>query len=124
MDMKEMVAKVKAGEPLYGHSILTEYQQHVAARNSRYSALMMHVIPWFNFVNHNAHGVDTAKYYRQAEKELEEERLAGQGLGNDGKARLASSTDDLRRESSTSVVGEVEKLGRSAWDDVRNGTKA
>jgi hypothetical protein len=78
MDMREMVDKVKKKEPLYGHSTLTPYMQGVAARNSRYSALFIHVIPWFNFVNHNQHGVDTAKYYQQAERELEVERLAKQ----------------------------------------------
>ncbi|KAH9905405.1 21 kDa subunit of NADH dehydrogenase [Xylariomycetidae sp. FL2044] len=74
MDMREMVAKVKAGEPLYGETRLSPHMQGVAARQSRYSALFMHVLPWFNFVNHNQHGVDTAKYYRQAELELEAER--------------------------------------------------
>jgi hypothetical protein len=76
MDMREMVDKVKKGEPLYGHSTLTPYMQGVAARNSRYSALMSQVIFWPNFVNHNQHGVDTAKYYQQAERELEGERLS------------------------------------------------
>lgn len=52
-DMKEMVAKVKAGEPLYGHSQLTEYMQGAASRQSRYSGVFIHVMPWFNFVNHN-----------------------------------------------------------------------
>ncbi|KAI0008214.1 NADH-ubiquinone oxidoreductase 21 kDa subunit [Xylariaceae sp. FL0662B] len=75
MDMQEMVSKVKAGEPLYGESKLTPHMQGVAARQSRYSALFMAVLPWFNFVNHNQHGVDTAKYYRRAEEELEAERL-------------------------------------------------
>ncbi|KAI1778848.1 NADH-ubiquinone oxidoreductase 21 kDa subunit [Hypoxylon cercidicola] len=75
MDMQEMVAKVKAGEPLYGESKLTPHMQGVAARQSRYSALFTAVLPWFNFVNHNQHGVDTAKYYRRAEQELEAERL-------------------------------------------------
>ena len=75
MDMREMVDKVKKGEPLYGHSSLTPYMQGVAARNSRYSAVAGHIIPWANFVNHNQHGVDTAKYYQQAERELEAERL-------------------------------------------------
>ncbi|XXH02257.1 hypothetical protein Hte_008626 [Hypoxylon texense] len=75
MDMQEMVSKVKAGEPLYGESKLTPHMQGVAARQSRYSALFTAVIPWFNFVNHNQHGVDTAKYYRRAEQELEAERL-------------------------------------------------
>ncbi|KAH8787144.1 NADH-ubiquinone oxidoreductase-like protein 21 kDa subunit [Hyaloscypha finlandica] len=73
MDMKEMVAKVKKGEPLYGTSTTTPYVQGMAARNSRYSGLFLHVIPWFNFVNHNQHGVDTAKYYQQAERELDAE---------------------------------------------------
>lgn len=74
MDMREMVAKVKAGETLYGESRLSTNMQGVAARQSRYSALFMHVVPWFNFVSHNQHGVDTAKYYQQAERELEAER--------------------------------------------------
>ncbi|KAE8454546.1 hypothetical protein EG329_000169 [Mollisiaceae sp. DMI_Dod_QoI] len=73
MDMKEMVAKVKKGEPLYGISNTTPYIQGMASRNSRYAGLWLHVIPWFNFVNHNQHGVDTAKYYQQAERELEAE---------------------------------------------------
>lgn len=53
MDMKEMVQKVKRKEPLYGESVLTPYMQGVAARNSRYSQIFFHVMPWFNFVNHN-----------------------------------------------------------------------
>jgi hypothetical protein len=79
MDMREMVSKAKRGEELYGKSSLTPYMQGVAARNSRYSGLFIHLIPWFNFVNHNQHGVDTAKYYQQAERELEAERLAKGG---------------------------------------------
>lgn len=74
MDMREMVDKVKKGESLYGTSEVTEYMQGVAHRNSRYSATFAHVLPWPNFVNHPYHGVDTAKYYRQAELELEQER--------------------------------------------------
>ncbi|KAL4869317.1 hypothetical protein BDV12DRAFT_83276 [Aspergillus spectabilis] len=76
LDMKEMVDKVKKGEPLYGTSQLSPYLQGVAARNSRYSQLFIHIIPWFNLVNHDQHGVDTAKYYQQAERELEAERLS------------------------------------------------
>lgn len=76
MDMREMVGKVKRGESLYGESTLTPHMQGVAARQSRYSGLFSDVIPWFNFVHHSQHGVDTAKYYRQAEKELEAERQA------------------------------------------------
>ncbi len=74
MDMREMTDRVKKGEPLYGVSTMTEYMQGVASRQSRYSGFWLHVVPWFNFVNHNQHGVDTAKYYRNAERELEGER--------------------------------------------------
>ncbi|KAF8539735.1 C-terminal of NADH-ubiquinone oxidoreductase 21 kDa subunit-domain-containing protein [Trichophaea hybrida] len=80
MDMKEMVQKVKNKEPLYGVSSLSPYMQGVAARNSRYSQIFMHAIPWFNFVNHNQHGVDTLKYFRAAEEELEREERARKGL--------------------------------------------
>lgn len=52
MDMREMVEKIKRKEPLYGTSTLTPYMQGVASRNSRYSGVFLHVIPWFNFVNH------------------------------------------------------------------------
>ncbi|KAF4119470.1 NADH-ubiquinone oxidoreductase 21 kDa subunit [Geosmithia morbida] len=76
LDMREMVDKVKKGESLYGESQLTPHMQGIAARQSRYSALFMGVVPWFNFVNHNQHGVDTAKYYQQAERELEAEGKA------------------------------------------------
>ncbi|CAI4214230.1 unnamed protein product [Parascedosporium putredinis] len=73
VDMREMVAKVKAGTAVWRQSA---YSTHagVAARQSRYSSLFMAIMPWFNFVNHNQHGVDTAKYYQQAERELEAER--------------------------------------------------
>ena len=53
MDMREMVDKIKRNEPLYGRSSLTPYMQGVAARNSRYTGIWLHVIPWFNFVNHD-----------------------------------------------------------------------
>jgi hypothetical protein len=76
MDMREMVGKIKAGEPLYGTSQLAPHMQGVAARQSRYSGLFTYIIPWANFVNHPYHGVDTAKYFRQAEIELEAERRA------------------------------------------------
>ncbi|QSZ36988.1 hypothetical protein DSL72_009080 [Monilinia vaccinii-corymbosi] len=81
MDMREMVSKVKKGEPLYGESTTTPYIQGVASRNSRYAGVWLHVMPWFNLVNHNQHGVDTAKYYQQAERELEAERT-GKTLTN------------------------------------------
>lgn len=53
MDMREMVSKVKKGEPLYGNSELSPYLQGVAARNSRYSNFFIHILPWFNLVNHD-----------------------------------------------------------------------
>jgi hypothetical protein len=53
MDMREMVDKVKKGDSLYGSSKLSDHLQGVAARNSRYSDLFIHAIPWFNIVNHN-----------------------------------------------------------------------
>lgn len=53
MDMREMVDKVKRKEPLYGHTSLSPHLQGVAARNSRYAGVFIHVIPWANFVNHN-----------------------------------------------------------------------
>ena len=51
--MREMVDRVKAGKPLYGTTELTDYMQGVAARNSRYTGVFLHVVPMFNFVNHN-----------------------------------------------------------------------
>lgn len=71
MDMREMTDRAKKGLPLYGESRLSEYMQGMAARNSRYSGIFLHAIPVFNFVNHPHHGVDTAKYYQNAERELE-----------------------------------------------------
>ena len=53
MDMREMVDKIKKGQPLYGTSDLSPYMQGVAARNSRYSGVWLYVLPMFNFVNHN-----------------------------------------------------------------------
>jgi C-terminal of NADH-ubiquinone oxidoreductase 21 kDa subunit len=78
-DMRDMVAQVKKGEPLYGRSELTEHHQGMAARNSRNSGFGLFLLPFFNIVNHPHHGVDTAKYYQQAERELEAERLAREG---------------------------------------------
>ncbi|KAK8194840.1 NADH-ubiquinone oxidoreductase complex I, 21 kDa subunit-domain-containing protein [Phyllosticta capitalensis] len=76
MDMREMVDKVKKGEPLYGVSTMSEHLQGVASRNSRYSVTFLPFLPWGNFFNHNHHGVDTAKYYQQAERELAAEEAA------------------------------------------------
>ncbi|MDP0965202.1 hypothetical protein Q6264_30485, partial [Klebsiella pneumoniae] len=46
MDMREMTDRVKQGQPLYGKSRLTEYMQGIAARQSRYSGVFLHVMPW------------------------------------------------------------------------------
>ena len=77
MDMREMVDKVKTGQSLYGESVLSAHMQGVAHRQSRYSALFFSALPWFNFVNHPQHGVDTAKYYQQAERELAADGKSG-----------------------------------------------
>jgi C-terminal of NADH-ubiquinone oxidoreductase 21 kDa subunit len=79
MDMREMVAKVKRGEPPYGTSELSEHHLGMAARNSRNAGFGLFLLPFFNIVNHPHHGVDTAKYYQQAERELEAERVARGG---------------------------------------------
>ena len=39
MDMEEMVAKLRAGEPLYGKSEMDPYHQEVSASQSRYAQL-------------------------------------------------------------------------------------
>jgi hypothetical protein len=77
--MREMVGKVKRGEPLYGKSTLSADQQAMAARNSRNSTFFLFTMPWFNLVHHPHHGVDTTKYYQQAERELEAERTEREG---------------------------------------------
>ncbi|KAG7562658.1 hypothetical protein FFLO_01925 [Filobasidium floriforme] len=64
-DHAELSARVKAGQPIYGETDLTDYVQSVAARNSTWSQLKLSVMPWFNLVNHNYHGVDTSKYGEQ-----------------------------------------------------------
>jgi C-terminal of NADH-ubiquinone oxidoreductase 21 kDa subunit len=84
-----MAQRVAEGKPLYGESQLSPYLQSVAAGNSRNAQLkfsklpsLLHdtlllyrvlkffnsilylsgAIPWFNFANHDQHGVDAAKY--------------------------------------------------------------
>ncbi|KAL8276999.1 hypothetical protein RQP46_010634 [Phenoliferia psychrophenolica] len=61
-DLADLSALAAQGKPLYGETDLPEYVQGVAHRNSQWSQLKFGVLPWFNFVNHNHHGVDTAKY--------------------------------------------------------------
>ncbi|KAI8885993.1 hypothetical protein K501DRAFT_284013 [Backusella circina FSU 941] len=61
-DQAELSQLAKEGKPLYGESYMPEHVQDAAARNSRYAQLKFSAIPWFNFANHNNHGVDTSKY--------------------------------------------------------------
>lgn len=67
MDMREMVDKVKKGEPLYGVSALSPYMQGVAARNSRYSGILLDVVPWINFVNHPQVSIGFIDFFRHEE---------------------------------------------------------
>ncbi|KAF1801795.1 NADH-ubiquinone oxidoreductase subunit [Mucor lusitanicus] len=61
-DQAELSQLAKEGKALYGESYMPEHVQDASARNSRYSQLKFGAIPWFNFANHNNHGVDTSKY--------------------------------------------------------------
>jgi hypothetical protein len=45
MDMEEMVAKLRAGEPLYGKSEMDPYHQEVSASQSRYAQLKFRMPP-------------------------------------------------------------------------------
>jgi hypothetical protein len=78
-DMREMVDKVKRGESLYGASQLSTDHQSMAARNSKHNVFFTNILPWPNLVAHPHHGVDTAKYYQQAERELEADRVGREG---------------------------------------------
>jgi C-terminal of NADH-ubiquinone oxidoreductase 21 kDa subunit len=84
MDMEEMVAKLRAGEPLYGKSEMDLYHQQIAASQSRYaqlkfrnppllfpnsSYLIEDIFPFLNFSNHNQHGVDIEKYMQALREE-------------------------------------------------------
>ncbi|KAL7422511.1 hypothetical protein Q5752_003159 [Cryptotrichosporon argae] len=66
-DLAELSARAKAGKPVYGETDLSDYLQGVAARNSTWSQLKLHAMPWFNLVNHNQHGVDVSKYGAKSE---------------------------------------------------------
>ncbi|CAO3656560.1 unnamed protein product [Mucor fragilis] len=61
-DQAELSQLAKEGKALYGESYMPEHVQDASARNSRFSQLKFGAIPWFNFANHNNHGVDTSKY--------------------------------------------------------------
>jgi hypothetical protein len=107
MDMREMVDKVKRKEPLYGTSSLTPYLQGMAARNSRYSQIMLHAIPWFNFVNHNQVGLPGG-------------RLGG-GRGADGEIARCRYTQVLPRGGGgVGGRGERARLGVRAATSYHN----
>ncbi|KWU42832.1 hypothetical protein RHOSPDRAFT_20527 [Rhodotorula sp. JG-1b] len=65
-DLVELGQLAKEGKPLYGETDLPEYIQGVAHRNSMWSQLKFGVLPWFNFVNHQHHGTDPAKYKEES----------------------------------------------------------
>lgn len=68
-DFEELSAIAKQGKPVYGQSELPEFVQGAAHRNSVWSQLKFGSLPWFNLVSHPHHGVDTAKYYVETDKE-------------------------------------------------------
>lgn len=64
-DRFEIKKRLSEGKPAWGEdeSKLPDWLRATAARNSTYSFLNLAVFPWFNFVNHEHHGVDISKYY-------------------------------------------------------------
>lgn len=46
MDKRELSELAKAGKPLYGETDMSEYLQGVASRNSTWSQLKLHAMPW------------------------------------------------------------------------------
>lgn len=84
-DLKELAERARNGQPIYGTPSLPFHQQAIAFGNSAYSSqilslfflilflvlcidILSDIIPWFNFVNHPFHGVDTKKYYDEARR--------------------------------------------------------
>ncbi|KAF7726490.1 hypothetical protein EC973_008725 [Apophysomyces ossiformis] len=61
-DKAEMALRIKDHQALYGDSLMPDHVQQASASNSRQAQLKFAAIPWFNFANHNKHGVDTSKY--------------------------------------------------------------
>lgn len=89
MDMEEMTTKLRRGEPLYGKSEMDLYHQQVSASQSRYAQLKFRILPFetsplrrgidnvdifpfFNFANHNQHGINIEKYIRALPQEEQE----------------------------------------------------
>ncbi|KAL0577522.1 hypothetical protein V5O48_004463 [Marasmius crinis-equi] len=62
LDYQELSQRAKEGKPLYGESHQPEWVQGAAHRNSVFSQLKFSAFPMFNFVNHQHHGTDPAKY--------------------------------------------------------------
>jgi len=114
MDMEEMTAKIRAGEPLYGKSTLDPYHQNLSAAYSRWAQLKFRispggsvdvdVFPFFNFANHSQHGVDPRKYWAACPEEEKEmiSRVELQTLKGLLKAAKAASED----EPVANIVGE------------------
>lgn len=50
-------------------NLLPDWVRGAAARNSTYSSLNLAILPWFNLVKHEHHGVDLNKYYETREGE-------------------------------------------------------
>jgi hypothetical protein len=46
MDKRELSELAQAGKPLYGETDMSEYLQGVASRNSTWSQLKLHAMPW------------------------------------------------------------------------------
>ncbi|RIA98527.1 NADH-ubiquinone oxidoreductase complex I, 21 kDa subunit-domain-containing protein [Glomus cerebriforme] len=61
-DKEELAKLFEKGEPLYGPTHMSEFNQKASSWFSKYSALKFSAIPWFNFANHRSHGVDPKKY--------------------------------------------------------------
>ena len=123
MDMREMVDKVKRREPLYGVSSLTPYMQGVAARNSRYSQVFMHAIPFFNFVNHNqvthilllflSHSAVGGIGVGRAERRANERSTASIRSSTSGPPRRSWSGRDTKHAGGRGMVLFVEYSGQS-----------
>ncbi|KJA28126.1 hypothetical protein HYPSUDRAFT_197659 [Hypholoma sublateritium FD-334 SS-4] len=61
-DLEELRQRVRDGKPLYGESPQPAWVQYAASTNSQWSQLKFSTFPMFNFVNHDHHGTDPAKY--------------------------------------------------------------
>ena len=118
MDMEEMVAKLRAGEPLYGKSEMDPYHQEVSASQSRYAQLKFRnphtmcrvdgtdIFPFLNFSNHGQHGVDIDKYIRALPEEEQRPYLIRERYKKARKVALEMMAEKSRREGSEGDVEE------------------